>query len=66
MKSVIRVFALLVALAGLASASLSSSATQQAISTRSLMSASGPGPMLPGPLPCQSTGACVIDSSSSR
>ena len=58
MKTAIRFFALFVAIAGLASASLAP-ATQARVSHTSV-AATDPGPLitLPGPLPCQSVGAC--------
>ncbi len=58
MKSAIRMFALLVAIAGLASASFAP-ATTQPMPRHASASASGPGPLnLPGPLPCESDGTC--------
>jgi hypothetical protein len=59
MKAAVRVFALLVAFVGLASASFSSSAPQTR-STRISNSAADAGPLtIPYPLPCQSNGSCV-------
>jgi hypothetical protein len=60
MKVAIRVFALFVAFAGLASASIAP-ATTQALSSHASTTTSGPGLTinLPGPLPCQSNGTCV-------
>lgn len=59
MKTVIRFFALFVALAGLASASLAPSNSQVRAAHNSV-AATDPGPLinLPGPLPCQSVGEC--------
>ena len=59
MKTAIRFFALFVAIAGLASASLAPANTQARVSHNSV-AATDPGPLvnLPGPLPCQSVGAC--------
>ncbi len=66
MKSAIRVFALLVAIAGLASASFAP-ATTQPIPHHASASASGPGPLdLPGPVPCDETGTCVVQTASNR
>lgn len=66
MKSVIRIFALLVAVAGLASASFAPANTQTMIKPASL-SASGPGPLdLPGPPPCTMDGTCVTQTASNR
>jgi hypothetical protein len=60
MKTAIRVFALIVAFAGLASASFSSAANPTAPAHMS-SAVSGPSPMqnLPAPLPCQSDESCV-------
>lgn len=58
MKSAVRGFALLVALAGLASASFSSANTQKS-PVYMTTAVSGPGPDMPGPLPCQSDGSCI-------
>jgi hypothetical protein len=59
MKVAVRVFALLVAFAGLASASFSSSASQTN-ATHVSNAAIDPGPLsLPYPVPCQSNGSCV-------
>jgi hypothetical protein len=67
MKAAIRLFALFVAVAGLASASLAPANTQIR-STHNSVAATDPGPLilLPGPLPCQSVGACYAPASSSR
>jgi hypothetical protein len=66
MKTVIRMFALLVAIAGLASASFAP-ATPQTLIKHAAMSASGPGPLdLPGPLPCESDGTCIVQAASNR
>lgn len=66
MKSVIRVFALLVAIAGLAFATFAPATT--AVQTKSAAeTASGPGPLdLPGPPPCVMVGACVAQTTSNR
>jgi hypothetical protein len=72
MKVAIRVFALVVAIAGLASASLAP-ASNQALSNRSSVRAAGPGPDdsgggggLPGPIICQLNGTCFVNSAPSR
>jgi hypothetical protein len=71
MKTAIRAFALVVAIAGLASASFAP-ASNQAVSTRSMAKTGGPGPDdsggggLPGPIPCQLQGTCFVDSAPSR
>jgi hypothetical protein len=58
MKIAIRVFALVVAFVGLASASFSSSKTS-ALPPHMSTAVSGPTPELPAPLPCSSNGDCV-------
>jgi hypothetical protein len=59
MKVAVRVFALLVAFAGLASASFTSSAPQTK-PTQVSNSENDPGSLsLPYPLPCQANGSCV-------
>ncbi len=66
MKTAVRIFALLVAFAGLASASFSNTANP-AVPAHMSSAVSGPSPMggtdgtggLPAPLPCQSNGSCV-------
>lgn len=66
MRFAIRAFALIVAFAGLASASLSSANTQ-GVSSRLSMTANAPGPLsLPGPLPCQANGTCPSPSGDLR
>jgi hypothetical protein len=67
MKAAIRMFALFVAVAGLASASLAPS-NSQIRATHNSVAAGDPGPLilLPGPLPCQSVGACYAPASSTR
>ncbi len=67
MKTAIRFFALFVAIAGLASASLVPANTQARVSHNSV-AATDPGPLinLPGPLPCQSVNACFATPSTSR
>ena len=66
MKLVIRMFALFVAIAGLASASFAP-ATTQTVSRHAYESASGPGPLdLPGPPPCTSDGTCMVQTASNR
>ena len=66
MNSAIRMFALLVAIAGLAAASFAPANTQPFPKPAS-MTASGPGPLdLPGPLPCQSDGTCLTQTASNR
>jgi hypothetical protein len=61
MKTAIRIFALLVAFAGLASASLSSTAAHR-LPAHMSTAVTGPQPALPAPLPCQSTGDCIAPS----
>jgi hypothetical protein len=58
MKSAVRVFALLVAFAGLASASFSSANTQK-LPAQMTTAVIGPSPDIPMPLPCQASGKCV-------
>jgi hypothetical protein len=67
MKTLVRFFALFVAIAGLASASLAPTNTQARVSHNSV-AVTDPGPLvnLPGPLPCQSVGACFAPTTSSR
>ncbi len=67
MKSVIRIFALFVAFAGLASASLTPANNQNRV-TRNSVTVNDPGPtiLIPGPLPCQSTGECYAATPSSH
>ncbi len=66
MNSAIRMFALLVAIAGLAAASFAP-ATSQPLSKPASISAKGPGPLdLPGPLPCSSDGTCLVQTASNR
>ena len=66
MKSAVRIFALLVAVAGLASASFAPANTPTAPKYSPAL-VGGPGPLsLPGPLPCQFDGTCVVAPSSHR
>ncbi|MGO8932586.1 MAG: hypothetical protein ACLPLZ_12925 [Terracidiphilus sp.] len=67
MKAAIRLFALFVAVAGLASGSLTPANTQLR-STHNSVAATDPGPLilLPAPLPCQSVNACYAPASSTR
>ena len=65
MTTAIRMFALLVAIAGLAAASFAP-ATTTAHSLQVSETASGPGPDLPAPLPCSSDGTCVAQTASNR
>jgi hypothetical protein len=67
MKAAIRLFALFVAVAGLASASLAPANTQIR-STHNSVTANDPAPLilLPAPLPCSSVNACFASSTSSR
>jgi hypothetical protein len=67
MKTAIRLFALFVALTGLAAASLAPSNTQIRATHKSVI-AGNPGALisLPAPLPCQSVGACYAPASSPR
>jgi len=61
MKTAVRVFALLVAFVGLASAAFSSNANR-AYPVRMSTAVSVPTPMtdLPAPLPCTSNGSCLV------
>ena len=66
MNSAIRMFALLVAIAGLAAASYSP-ANPSTTSRHLIVTVNGPGPLdLPGPLPCSSDGTCGVQSASNR
>lgn len=66
MNSAIRMFALLVAIAGLAAASFAPANTQP-LPKHTTFTANGPGPLdLPGPLPCESDGTCLVQTASSR
>jgi hypothetical protein len=67
MKTVVRMFALLVAIAGLAAASFAPATTPTLSPRHASMSESGPGPLsIPGPLPCQSDGTCLVQTASNR
>jgi hypothetical protein len=62
MKVAVRVFALLVAFVGLASASFSSSASQTRPAHVS-NAVTDPGPLtLPYPPPCSANGSCVVSA----
>jgi hypothetical protein len=66
MKSAIRMFALFVAIAGLASASFAP-ANNQSSPKHVPVTVTGSGPLdLPGPLPCQSDGTCYSQNASNR
>ena len=67
MKAAIRIFALFVAVAGLASASLAPANTQIRATHNSVVGGD-PGPLilLPLPLPCQSVNACYAPAASMR
>lgn len=67
MKTAIRLFALFVALAGLASASLAPANTQIGATHESVVPGE-PGPLisLPSPLPCQSVDTCYAPAPKSR
>lgn len=66
MKTAIRMFALLVAIAGLAAASFAP-ATSQTLSRPASISQNGPGPLsLPAPPPCSSDGTCIVQTASNR
>jgi hypothetical protein len=67
MKAAIRLFALLVAVAGLASASLAPANTQIR-ATRNSVTPNGPAPLIliPAPLPCQADNTCYASPSSTR
>jgi len=67
MTTAIRMFALLVAITGLAAASYAPANSQQPLPRSVSISESGPGPMnLPGPLPCESDGTCLVQTASNR
>jgi hypothetical protein len=67
MKAAIRMFALFVAVAGLASASLAPANTQIRATRNSVADGDPvPVPLLPAPLPCQSINACYSPASSTR
>jgi hypothetical protein len=67
MKTAIRMFALFVAIAGLAAASLAPAKTQ-IHATHNSVTAGNPGPLisLPLPLPCQSVDKCFAPAPTSR
>lgn len=67
MKTAIRLFALFVAIAGLAAASLAPANTQIHSAHKSVITGD-PGPLisLPSPMPCQSVGACYAPAPSSH
>ncbi|MGA2568999.1 MAG: hypothetical protein ABSF23_00630 [Terracidiphilus sp.] len=67
MKTVIRIFALFVAVAGLASASIAPATTQTAATHRSMYAVDpGPDDTLPVPVPCQLINACVAPAAVAR
>ncbi len=65
MKTAIRIFALLVAFAGLVSASFSAPPSR-ALPHHMSFAVSDPGPMIPLPCPGGNTGSCVVSSPSNR
>jgi len=67
MKAAIRMFALFVAVAGLASASLAPANTQIRATHNSVVGG-GPSPLIlvPAPLPCQADNTCYASPSSTR
>jgi len=67
MKAAIRLFALFVAVAGLASASLAPT-NSQIRATHNSVTSNDPSPLilLPLPIPCQSVGTCYAPASSTR
>jgi hypothetical protein len=65
MNTAIRIFALLVAFAGLISAAFSAPPSR-AFPTHMSVAASGPGPMIPYPCPGGNTGSCVVSYPSNR
>ncbi|MGA3102531.1 MAG: hypothetical protein ABSD61_11775 [Terracidiphilus sp.] len=67
MKSVVRMFALLVAIAGLAAASFAPATTPTLSPLHVTMSESGPGPLdIPAPPPCTADGTCLVQTASNR
>jgi len=67
MKTAVRFFALFVAIAGLASASLAPANTQVRSAHNSVtVSDPIPNTNLPAPLPCQSVNACYAPATPSR
>ncbi len=67
MKAAIRMFALFVAVAGLASASLAPANTHIRATHNSVADGDPvPVPLLPAPLPCQSVNACFAPTASTR
>ena len=66
MTTAIRLFALFVAIAGLAAASIAPATTQPLPRSVSI-SESGPGPLdLPAPPPCTADGTCLVQTASNR
>lgn len=66
MSFTVRMFALFIAIAGLASASFAPTPIQSMVRQRSMVT-NDPGTLkLPGPLPCQADGSCVAPSQSAR
>ena len=66
MNSAIRMFALLIAIAGLVAASFAPTASQPR-SKHASMATSAPGPLdLPGPPPCTANGTCVVQTASNH
>jgi len=67
MTTAIRMFALLVAITGLAAASYAPATSQQPLPRNVSMSESGPAPMsLPAPPPCSFDGTCLVQTASNR
>jgi len=67
MKTVIRMFALFVAIAGLASASFVPANSQASTTHLSVTGAVNPVPNgLPGPVPCQLQNTCLVQTASNR
>lgn len=67
MTTAIRMFALLVAIAGLAAASFTPATSQTPSGHHPIVTANGPGALeLPGPLPCEADGTCFVQPASNR
>jgi hypothetical protein len=66
MQTAVRMFALLVAVAGLAAASYTPG-NPSAPSLHPIVTVNGPGPLdLPAPLPCESDGTCLVQTATNR
>jgi hypothetical protein len=66
MQTAVRMFALLIAVAGLAAASFTPG-NSSAPSQHPIVTVNGPGPLdLPAPLPCESDGSCMVQTATNR